>query len=183
GVCVTSGIVTIDAFQAVAAAAGTGDSLCPKLAAGYSLHATPANPGSGIWNSNGSAYVVSQTNPQTEITGLITGENQFTWIVSNGPCSASDTVVIYLRDQKDCYDALEMPTAYTPNGDGTNDDFDIHDIERYPFNTLEVFNRWGNKVYFADNYVNHQWKGQNTKGEELPDATYFVILVIKNSEI
>ena len=183
GVCIATDVITIEAFEAVAAAAGRGDSLCPKEVPSYLLHATPANPGSGIWSSPGTASAVSPSNPQSEITGLVTGDNQFIWTVTNGPCAASDAVHIYMREQRDCYSGLEMPTGYTPNDDGSNDDFDIHGIEKYPYNSFEVFNRWGNKVYVADNYINHQWKGQNTKGEALPDGTYFVILLIKNSDI
>ena len=183
GTCSATAVLSIEAFESVAAAAGPGDSICPKKAIGYQLNATPTILGSGKWKSDGTAAVLNPLNPHSEITGLVAGNNSFIWTVINGPCTASDEIIVYLRAQRDCYEGLEMPTAYTPNGDGVNDDFDIHGIERYPYNSLSVYNRWGNKVYFADNYVNHQWKGQNTQGEELPDATYFVILVIKDSEI
>ena len=77
----------------------------------------------------------------------------------------------------------ELPTAFSPNTDGYNDDYDIHGIENYPANTFMVFNRWGNEVYKKDNYVNHQWKGENKNGDPLPDGTYYVILVINNGEM
>ena len=74
------------------------------------------------------------------------------------------------------------PRIFTPNGDGANDYFVVHGIERYPNNLFQVFNRWGDKVYELRNYQNH-WNGQNMNGGSLPDATYFVILDINNGEI
>jgi gliding motility-associated-like protein len=44
--------------------------------------------------------------------------------------------------------ALELliPTAFSPNGDGNNDRFRVlnRDVEKM---TLQIFNRWGEKVY------------------------------------
>ena len=77
---------------------------------------------------------------------------------------------------------LEMPTGFSPNGDGKNDNFVIHGIEVYPNNHLTVFNRWGNIVYQSDGYKN-QWGGSDKSGNQLPAATYFVILEVNNKEI
>jgi gliding motility-associated-like protein/uncharacterized repeat protein (TIGR01451 family) len=72
-------------------------------------------------------------------------------------------------------DILEMPQGFSPNEDGENDFFVVHGIKSYPENTITVFNRWGNIVYQKDGYAD-EWYGENTAGEALPDATYFVIL-------
>ena len=77
---------------------------------------------------------------------------------------------------------LEMPTGFSPNGDGRNDKFVIRGIEVYPNNHITIFNRWGNIVYQKDGYHN-QWDGVNNKGQALPAATYFVIVEINNKEI
>jgi gliding motility-associated-like protein/uncharacterized repeat protein (TIGR01451 family) len=71
----------------------------------------------------------------------------------------------------------------TPNDDGFNDKFVIECIEQYE-NKLEVFNRWGNKVFEAENYKN-DWKGTSTNrftvngGAHLPSGTYFYVLQVK----
>lgn len=72
---------------------------------------------------------------------------------------------------------LEMPTGYSPNGDGQNDFFVVHGIEVFPDNEITVYNRWGNVVYSATGYQN-EWNGFNNSGEELPDGTYFVVLKV-----
>jgi hypothetical protein len=111
--------------------------------------------------------------PITEdLSGLGAGTYIVSVIDSNG-CAVSDTIVI--TEPLD----LEMPTGYSPNGDGANDFFVVHGIESFPDNKLEVFNRWGNLVYDAYGYHN-QWRGTSDTGDELPDGTYFVILTIND---
>ncbi len=73
---------------------------------------------------------------------------------------------------------LEMPTGYSPNGDGANDVFFIRGLDAFPANTFTVFNRWGNVVYDRLNYRN-DWAGEAANGEPLPDGTYFVILTVE----
>lgn len=49
---------------------------------------------------------------------------------------------------------IKIPNAFTPNGDGLNDDFSAlldPQIEVVDF-SLAVFNRWGNRVYFSNNH-------------------------------
>lgn len=65
---------------------------------------------------------------------------------------------------------LEIYNVFTPNGDGVNDTWEIPLLERYINNKLVVFNRWGQKVYEADNY-NNSWDGGR-----LSDGVYFYIL-------
>ena len=75
---------------------------------------------------------------------------------------------------------IQPPTTFSPNGDGVNDRFVIKNIEKFPLNTLQVFNRWGNKVFEASPYRN-TWDGFNQSGmsvggDLLPEGTYFYIL-------
>lgn len=91
-------------------------------------------------------------------------------------CALSDT--IELREPYE----LQMPSGFSPNGDGLNDDFYVHGLDVYPDNVIVVFNRWGNQVYTKDSYY-RDWTGLSDKGEPLPDGTYFVVLKIKNSDI
>jgi gliding motility-associated-like protein len=84
-----------------------------------------------------------------------------------------------------------IPDAFSPNGDGINDFFEIVGIEKYPGNSITIVNRWGNRVYEAKNYGIDTnpvfWDGfANTGssflGNELPDGTYYYILDLGNGE-
>ena len=79
---------------------------------------------------------------------------------------------------------LIVPEAFTPDGDGTNDELVILGIENYPNNEFSIFNRWGNLVYSVTGY-NNQWTGTANQGiivggEELPTGTYYYILDLKD---
>lgn len=64
---------------------------------------------------------------------------------------------------------------FSPNGDGRNDFFSISCIDSFVNNSLEVYNRYGNKVYEAKPYQDRTWDGTGNSGD-LPLGTYFYIL-------
>jgi gliding motility-associated-like protein len=53
--------------------------------------------------------------------------------------------------------SLFMPTAFTPDADGINDQFGAKGINVRDFH-LEVFNRWGEKI-FESTDINTHWDG------------------------
>jgi gliding motility-associated-like protein len=70
---------------------------------------------------------------------------------------------------------VTIPNIITPNNDGKNDVFTISNIEQYPGNTVQIFNRWGKEVYSADGYNNADKK---FVGTDCPDGVYFVIVIL-----
>jgi gliding motility-associated-like protein len=69
-----------------------------------------------------------------------------------------------------------IPKAFTPNGDGKNDLFQIGGLDPYPDNYMEIFNRWGNLVYKSTGYGKN---GSNWwDGSGLSDGTYYYFLHI-----
>lgn len=77
---------------------------------------------------------------------------------------------------------IDIPEAFSPNRDGVNDRFVIVK----PFGTtleLEVYNRWGNVVYYNANY-NNEWDGRGTNnfiGQDLMDGGYYYTLKTKSA--
>lgn len=79
---------------------------------------------------------------------------------------------------------LEVYSAFTPNGDENNDYWHIGQIELYPDAHVEVFNRWGERVFAGKNYTN-TWEGGWTgmyNGKLLPSATYYYVITLNNEE-
>ncbi|MEN9333821.1 MAG: hypothetical protein RLY35_1001, partial [Bacteroidota bacterium] len=72
-----------------------------------------------------------------------------------------------------------IPDAFSPNGDGDYDLFELQDLLPNEVVTIKVFNRWGGLVYESDNYQN-DWDGKGnvgmSKGEHLAVGTYFYII-------
>ncbi|NRA52093.1 MAG: gliding motility-associated C-terminal domain-containing protein, partial [Phaeodactylibacter sp.] len=63
----------------------------------------------------------------------------------------------------------------TPDNDGANEEFIILCVNEYPDNHLQIFNRWGQLVFEADNYDN-TWNGITQDGAELPEGPYYYVL-------
>lgn len=77
-----------------------------------------------------------------------------------------------------------IPEGFSPNGDGINDLFVIKGLEKYPHNSIAIFNRWGDLVFEASPYQN-TWDGRSTEGlriggDELPISTYFYLFDLGN---
>ncbi|WP_410880813.1 gliding motility-associated C-terminal domain-containing protein [Myroides sp. DW712] len=78
----------------------------------------------------------------------------------------------------------------TPNADGKNDYFYIENIYTIPNNRVEIYNRWGGKVYETTHYdtVDNVFRGYSegrvtiNKNELLPTGTYYYILTYEAKE-
>jgi gliding motility-associated-like protein len=66
-----------------------------------------------------------------------------------------------------------IPNIFTPNGDNVNEFFEIDNIEQYPNNNVQIFNRWGKEVYSVNGYNNSNKKFD---GKDSPDGVYFYIV-------
>jgi gliding motility-associated-like protein len=71
-----------------------------------------------------------------------------------------------------------VPDGFTPDGDNYNDLFVIPGIDAYNEVVLEIYDRFGNKVYEKAQYAN-DWDGTSSfTGAVLPDDTYYYILTV-----
>jgi gliding motility-associated-like protein len=77
-----------------------------------------------------------------------------------------------------------VPSGFSPNGDGMNDKFVVQNANGKHV-SLEMYNRWGNRVYKSDDYKN-DWGGEVTEGfflgREIPDGTYYYIIIIDKKD-
>ncbi len=101
------------------------------------------------------------TRPGNDITYKIT-------VLGEGPCKATANTTVKLQRK------LDVPNVFSPNGDGTNDTWHIKNIEGYPACGVEVFNRWGSRVFYTKNYT-AEWNG-SFNGHPLPAGTYYYII-------
>jgi len=70
-----------------------------------------------------------------------------------------------------------IPKGISPNNDGKNDFFDLSELP--PISKLQIFNRYGLKVYEQGNYSS-QFNGKSDKGDELPSGTYYYVIHFQN---
>ncbi len=76
----------------------------------------------------------------------------------------------------DIFSPTTIYNGFSPNNDGINDFFVVEGLEDTDTEELSIFNRWGNLVFFAQDYQNN-WDG-TWNGEDLPDGTYFYIIEV-----
>jgi gliding motility-associated-like protein len=81
--------------------------------------------------------------------------------------------------------SLKPDNAITPDGNGIHDKWHIENAELYNTDeiTVEIFNRWGVKVYSSNGYdnVTKAWDG-TYKGEVLPMGAYYYVITIKGEK-
>ena len=176
--CNGSDYMVLTSLENPSADAGKYSDLCEDKT---TLKAVQPLVGNGIWSVQfpQQADFSDSLNAITDVYNLAIGKTIFIWTVANGYCTSSDTVSVDFDEACE----IKLPTGFSPNGDVYNEGYEIKGIEGYKENEFRVFNRWGNEVYYKLNYQNTDWVGQNKNGEELPEGTYFVILVIKKKNI
>lgn len=70
--------------------------------------------------------------------------------------------------------SIHSPNTFTPNGDGINDTWVIRGIENYPGASVQIFNRYGLKVFESQKYQS-PFDG-TINGKPLPVGTYYYII-------
>ncbi|WEK18826.1 MAG: Ig-like domain-containing protein [Candidatus Pedobacter colombiensis] len=101
-----------------------------------------------------------------------TGADSFTYLIKDEYGYYSNRAVVSLKIN---FFGISVPTLFTPNGDGTNDIFEVRGLNQFAENQLTIINRWGNEVYRANNYQN------NWNGEGLNEGTYYYLLKVKKA--
>jgi len=105
------------------------------------------------------------------------GTDVFTYTVTDGTANEADGVVEILV--VDC--VPKLPNAFSPNGDGRNDEYRVVIPEGCIDTTpeIQIFNRWGNKIFSDDSYgANGFWDGTwDETGRDVPEGTYYYVIV------
>lgn len=94
--------------------------------------------------------------------------------------NVADLTAVTMESSLAPYTELEANNMITPNGDGINDTWIVKNIERYPNNELNIFDRDGRVVFMTIGYDN-LWSGQ-FNGNPLPEGTYYYILYIDSGK-
>ncbi|MCS3801502.1 PKD domain-containing protein [Niastella sp. OAS944] len=120
------------------------------------------SPATGLSNANKLRPLLQAMIDET-YTLTATGEGQ---------CTAADFLKVKILKP------VNVPNAFTPNGDGVHDTWNITNLSDYPGCTVAVFNRYGQRVYYSSGYGT-PWDG-TVGGKPLPMATYYYVIHLKN---
>jgi gliding motility-associated-like protein len=100
--------------------------------------------------------------PLDDVTYVLT-------VTSDQGCVSVDAIFVKVLKSP------EVPNAFTPNGDGVNDIWNIKYLESYANASVKVFSRYGSVVYYSIKGYAQPWKGQ-MNGSDLPMGTYYYII-------
>jgi gliding motility-associated-like protein len=107
-----------------------------------------------LWNTGAISQKITITKPGTYRVK----------VTVNG-CFAADTAEV---DQGDC--EFFIPNAFTPNGDGINDDFGLIGAANYVPFSFRIYSRWGQTVFRTVSSAK-RWDG-SFKGLDMPAGAY-----------
>lgn len=90
-------------------------------------------------------------------------------------CITTDSLLMQILKKPGYY----LPTAFTPNGDGLNDDVRPYLVGMKSLKSFSVFNRWGNLVFFSKK-EGEAWNGKSN-GVNQDNGVYVWILEFYDS--
>jgi gliding motility-associated-like protein len=109
------------------------------------------------------------------------------------PAASGGTVTVVGKSKNGCVDSASItlsitplqygifvPNAFTPNGDGRNDYFEIIPLvtNAYTIELFNVYNRWGQLVYSASGNSS-RWDGNNNSNAKADVDTYNYLIEVR----
>lgn len=137
------------------------------------LNGSGVDPGTFSWSPTSSLQNANTLNP------IATPEESTTYTLTGtiGACTGLESQVRI----NVIVNPINPPKAFTPNGDGTNDTWVIGNMDDFPNAIVEVFNRWGQRVFISIGY-NFPWDGTRD-GTPLTEGTYYWVIQLNNSNV
>lgn len=110
---------------------------------------SPVGISSAVWSPNEYIECLNIDCTEVEMTPPIT-TTYFLTVTDNNGCTGSDEITIRVREVRNVYFA----NVFSPNSDGYNDYFQaVTGIGVEKIVAFSVYDRWGNRVFFKENYV------------------------------
>ena len=145
-----------------------------SIAEGQSITINASGNGSISWDNGDNGSPIS-------VSPLITTTYCATLTDANG-CTDSDCITITVNSVPVVCGDFFIPTAFSPNGDNTNNSFGVSiNLDCVESIDVKVFDRWG-EVVFETTDAAQRWDG-TYKTKELDPAVFVYVIRIKTSEM
>ncbi len=155
GPCVVEDSVVVNALLLPAVSINEFESYCDGEL--YELIASADNTDYYNWSTGDST------------TSIIVSESTSVWVEVRNACGTSMSSAEVLFE--DCSALIYMPTSFTPNGDGINDEFwpVVSNVKSYE---ITVYDRWGRTVFHSAS-IDNPWLGNSSEGDYfVPNGQY-----------
>lgn len=186
--------------QCVGIANATGSTFDPN---NYSINYVYGNinvtPAALIITADNQLKLYGETNPVLTLTysGFVNGEGPLqlaaqpivsttagttsppgTYPITAEGASDPNYTITYVPGLLTITNSFNIPNAFTPNGDGRNDTWQLEFLNNYQSCTINIFDRQGQRVYYSNGYV-MPWDG-TYRGSALPTGTYYYVIELKD---
>jgi gliding motility-associated-like protein len=162
--------ITVNATPATPSTSGDAEYCANEVAQDIEAD---GSTGSYTWYADQNLTEVIGSQQQYTPENIMGSTSYYVTATENGCEGLSQMITITFQE---C--GIIIPTAFTPDGDQTNDTWRLENIDAiYPNNIVSVYNRLGNKVFEAQkgSYNQMPWDG-TFNGQELPVASYYYII-------
>ncbi len=178
GTCRDTATSSIDLNNEVKASFTMPDLICPE----DKLEVVNNSSGQiDSWNWKFDVVATSTLkDPAPQLFPTINREAYYTvtLTVTNNALNCSDSARQTVTVLDHCF--IDVPTGFTPNGDGLNDGFRPHNAIKADNLAFKVFNRWGQLVFQTINWQ-EKWDGK-MKGLLQPTGIYVWMLSYTHRE-
>jgi gliding motility-associated-like protein len=164
--CVDTQMVLVNVYPLPQVSAGTSTTI--PLFTSIVIGGSPTSP-TGISFSWTPAFTLDNPGNPNPTASNTVNTTYTVFVTDANGCTASDTI------QVEIYPQIKIPTGFTPNGDGKNDSWVIDNIDQFPDCTIEIYNRWGDRLYYAPKGYSPLFNGKY-KGSDLPVGTYYYVV-------
>jgi gliding motility-associated-like protein len=97
--------------------------------------------------------------------------------VDENNCAVTDSINIVLINLGNFF----VPTAFSPNNDGVNDEFELFFQKENQLEfDLSIYNRWGDRI-FLQSGINPKWNGV-VNGRRVENGTYVYLIEYKSDQ-
>ena len=122
-------------------------------------------------------YVADSNKVGTSTIQLTDSITLFVVATDSNGCTDVDSVHIRIIDPP----LVKIPNIITPNGDKSNEYWDLIEIPDVFLFDIVISDRQGKRVYTSNNYLNN-WNGVDSDGNVLPNGVYFYYMKNRQSK-
>ena len=120
-----------------------------------------------LWSPN-----TALASTQTAVAQIMGIKQSTTYVLvagNAGSCTATAAISIEVINQ------IYVPDAFSPNGDGQNDQWVVTNMAAFPALDVTIFNRWGTAIFHATGPDQPAFDGRHN-GTDLPDGVYIYVI-------
>ncbi|MCX6226451.1 MAG: gliding motility-associated C-terminal domain-containing protein [Bacteroidia bacterium] len=110
----------------------------------------------------------------TFLSNMVLGK-YLVWVTDAAKCHENALIDLTLG-----YPPFSIPNAFTPNGDGINEKWEIAALKDFPECLVKIFNRSGHLIWWSETGYPEPWDGIDKSGNVLPVGSYYYLIWLQS---